>query len=115
MIRAIGTKLILRRAPKITSRGGIAIPGQAQTPSNAGLVLRVGEKVQFIAVGDVVLFSDMMVVDPLCGRDGKVLMEFVDEEAITCAMSLADATDLGIEFTEDEKNIDLVMAKAHIR
>jgi co-chaperonin GroES (HSP10) len=55
MIRAIGDKIVVEELKRTQSKGGIIFPENAGEPQAYGKVLSIGEDVENIKVGDVIV------------------------------------------------------------
>lgn len=70
MIKAVADKLIVKLMKMPKERGGLILPESAADPQAFGLVLSVGESIDTIEEGNIVVFHpmagmDMMVTDEL--------------------------------------------------
>ena len=78
MIKAIGDKIIVELMRRVQTKGGIIIPDAVGEPQGYGLVQSLGEDVENLKIGDVLVFHPRAGMDMLLGK--KILKTLKYEE-----------------------------------
>jgi chaperonin GroES len=96
MIQAIGDKIIVKLLKREMSQGGILLPVNSADPQGYGKVISVGEKVESVKKGDVIVFHVRGGMDMLMEKnvmrtisEGEVYGILIDEAFLK---NLADMT-----------------------
>lgn len=64
MLQAIGNKILVRPDDAVKRDGMIHLPEAYDKPKTQGVVVNVGNRVEYVKAGDVIVFERMEAYDP---------------------------------------------------